>query len=98
MTLVWSGVGRTLLPEQSCMSSSKSSSSSSSRRPGAQSWAGTMQLLTLTAGLGLLSLVGAMMPPLSPATTEKVMVLERGTEDRNCLPRSELGLGVSQAC
>ncbi|NP_001395892.1 uncharacterized protein LOC681186 precursor [Rattus norvegicus] len=32
-----------------------------------------MQLLTLTAGLGLLSLVPAMMPPLSPATTEKLL-------------------------
>lgn len=36
-----------------------------------------MQLLTLTAGLGLLSVVQAMMPPLTPASTEKVMALGR---------------------
>ncbi|XP_063141308.1 vomeronasal secretory protein 2-like [Rattus norvegicus] len=32
-----------------------------------------MQLLTLTAGLGLLSLVGAMMPNLTPAHTEQLL-------------------------
>lgn len=36
-----------------------------------------MQLLTLTVGLGLLSVVQAMMPPLSPASSEQVMALGR---------------------
>lgn len=36
-----------------------------------------MQLLTLTAGLGLLSGIQAMMPPLSPASSEQVMAVGR---------------------
>ena len=36
-----------------------------------------MQLLTRTAGLALLSLVGAMMPNLTPASTDKVKALGR---------------------
>ena len=36
-----------------------------------------MQLLALTAGLGLLSVLGAMMPPVGSASTEKLMALGR---------------------